>query len=109
MISWIKRLLFGKKLLVITTPFHSVKILKQMELSLVKLTNQYRLLILPEGVDVHIAEQKIKEMADAAEMLWVVLANVSEGDWTKQTKEWQDAAAKWRDNYHKKLKELRLI
>jgi hypothetical protein len=38
-------------------------------------------------------------MADAAEMLWVVLANVSGGDWTKQTQEWQEAAARWRDNY----------
>jgi hypothetical protein len=38
-------------------------------------------------------------MADAAEMLWVVLANVSGGDWTKQTPEWQEAAARWRDYY----------
>lgn len=38
-------------------------------------------------------------MAAAAEMLWVVLANVSGGDWTKQTPEWQEAAARWRDNY----------
>jgi len=40
-----------------------------------------------------------REIRDAAEMLWVVLANVSEGDWTKQTEEWQKAAARWRDNY----------
>jgi hypothetical protein len=38
-------------------------------------------------------------VADAAEMLWVVLANVSGGDWTKQTPEWQEAAARWRDYY----------
>ena len=38
-------------------------------------------------------------MDDAAEMLWVVLANVSGGDWTQQSQEWQDAAARWRDNY----------
>lgn len=38
-------------------------------------------------------------MTDAAEMLWVVLANVSGGDWTLQTLEWQEAAARWRDNY----------
>jgi hypothetical protein len=38
-------------------------------------------------------------MADAAEMLWVVLANVSGGDWTQQSAEWQDAAARWRDHY----------
>jgi hypothetical protein len=45
------------------------------------------------------AEIKLQELKDAAEMLWVVLANVSEGDWTKQTEEWQKAAARWRDNY----------
>lgn len=38
-------------------------------------------------------------LADAAEMLWVVLANVSGGDWTKQSPEWQEAAARWRDYY----------
>jgi hypothetical protein len=38
-------------------------------------------------------------LADAAEMLWVVLANVSGGDWTKQSPEWQEAAARWRDDY----------
>lgn len=43
-------------------------------------------------------------MADAAEMLWVVLANVSGGDWTKQTPEWQEAAARWRDNYFAALR-----
>jgi len=41
----------------------------------------------------------VKALRDAAEMLWVVIANVSGGDWSKQTQEWQDAAARWRDNY----------
>ncbi len=45
------------------------------------------------------------KMSDAAEMLWVVLANVSGGDWTKQTQEWQDAAARWRDYYFAALKD----
>lgn len=39
-------------------------------------------------------------LADAAEMLWVCLANVSGGDWTRQSEEWQKAAARWRDAYH---------
>jgi len=43
-------------------------------------------------------------MADAAEMLWIVLANVSQGDWTKQTPDWQEAAARWRDNYFQAVK-----
>jgi len=45
-------------------------------------------------------------MTDAAEMLWVVLANVSGGDWTKQSPEWQEAAARWRDNYFASLKAM---
>ena len=48
---------------------------------------------------VDLLSARYHEMADAAEMLWVVLANVSEGDWTKQTAEWQEAAARWRDLY----------
>jgi thiosulfate reductase cytochrome b subunit len=42
-------------------------------------------------------------MADAAEMLWVVLANVSGGDWTKQSPEWNEAASRWRDDYFEAL------
>lgn len=42
----------------------------------------------------------------AAEMLWIVLANVSGGDWTKQTEEWQVAARRWADNFHKVAAEL---
>lgn len=37
---------------------------------------------------------------DLAYLAWVVIANVSEGDWSKQTPEWQEAAANWRDKYH---------
>ena len=33
-------------------------------------------------------------MQDAAEMLWVVMAYVNEGNWSKQSQQWQDAAAK---------------
>lgn len=39
------------------------------------------------------------QLEQAAEMLWVVLAFVSGGDWTKQSPEWQEAAERWRDNY----------
>ena len=44
-------------------------------------------------------ETPSEAMADAAEMLWVVLANVSGGDWTQQSLEWQEAAARYRDKY----------
>jgi hypothetical protein len=40
-----------------------------------------------------------QRLADAAEMLWTVLANVSGGNWSQQSPEWQEAAARWRDNY----------
>ena len=53
-------------------------------------------------------KKRVREFVDAAEMLWICLANVSEGDWTKQTIAWQEAAQKWRDNYFKRLKELGL-
>ncbi len=52
-------------------------------------------------------EEKKQEEADAAEMLWVVLANVSGGDWTKQNRDWQEAAARWCDNYFKTFLEGR--
>ena len=51
-------------------------------------------------------KERIKKIDDAAEMLWVVLANVSGVDWTKQTEEWQAACIKWRDNYFDARKAL---
>lgn len=39
------------------------------------------------------------DLANAAEMLWVTVANVD--DWKKQSPEWQQAAARWRDNFFK--------
>jgi hypothetical protein len=36
---------------------------------------------------------------DAADYLWTVVANVSGGDWSKQSKDWQEAAAKARDGF----------
>jgi hypothetical protein len=41
---------------------------------------------------------------NAGEMLWVVMANVSGGDWKKQTVEWQEAAGRWRDEFHRVAK-----
>jgi len=47
-----------------------------------------------------------QKLADAAEMLWVVVANASGGDWKRETLEWQEAAAHWRDNYFNVLREI---
>lgn len=40
---------------------------------------------------------------DALNRAWEIMANVSWGDWTKQPQEWQDAAARWRDEQFQPL------
>ena len=40
---------------------------------------------------------------DLAYTAWTIIANVSEGDWSKQTEEWQGAAIRWRDQFHAAL------
>lgn len=40
---------------------------------------------------------------DLLELAWGVIANAGGGDWTTQTEEWQEAAARWRDRYHAAL------
>jgi hypothetical protein len=34
---------------------------------------------------------------------WGIIANVSAGDWERQSHEWRLAAAAWRDEYHTRL------
>lgn len=46
-----------------------------------------------------LADRLAERLTGAAEMLWVVLANVSGGDWTKQDMQWRLAAAAARDHY----------
>ena len=43
-------------------------------------------------------------MAEITHMLWLLVENVSEGDWTKQTPLWQEDAAIWRDEYFAAVK-----
>lgn len=52
--------------------------------------------------------QNTERMRDAAEFLWVVLANVSEGDWSKQSEEWRRAAERARDDFHTLCKTLNM-
>lgn len=47
----------------------------------------------------HILQEDLEEMKSAAEYLWIVLANTSSGDWSKQSSEWQTAAARARDGF----------
>lgn len=38
---------------------------------------------------------------------WTVIANAGQGDWTRESEEWQQAAAQWRDNWHNFIDENR--
>ena len=44
-----------------------------------------------------------EERADILEWAWSVIANAGGGNWKLETPEWQEVAAKWRDEYHKLL------
>ena len=53
---------------------------------------------LPAGIgDIRQSEERAKRIEEALEMAWLVIANVSGGDWEKQSSDWQTAVAKWRD------------
>lgn len=47
---------------------------------------------------IRLAEAEVERLQDAMEAAWVILANVSGGEWTQQSEEWCEAARKWRDN-----------
>jgi hypothetical protein len=44
---------------------------------------------------------------DLEEFAWVLLANVSGGDWKKQSAEWQKTVIQWRELWHSKLRRER--
>lgn len=48
---------------------------------------------------------RYKRMAEAAESLWIVLADVNNGDWSQQSETWQLAAEHARDFYFALLNE----
>lgn len=45
-------------------------------------------------------EEQYEAAMDCMNYAWTIICNVSEGDWTKQQQEWQDAAARCREQYH---------
>jgi hypothetical protein len=47
--------------------------------------------------------------ADMIESAWGIIANAGGGDWSKESIEWQEAAAAWRDRFHRHLDERPLI
>ena len=40
------------------------------------------------------------------ESAWGIIANAGGGNWESQTPEWQEAAKKWREAYHRTLRQL---
>jgi ABC-type transporter Mla subunit MlaD len=55
----------------------------------------------------HNAAAAQKSLVDALEWAWTIIANAGGGDWTKESQDWQDAAAKWRDEaWHPTLDKL---
>ena len=37
---------------------------------------------------------------DLLEQAWGIIANAGGGNWERESKEWQEAASAWRDQYH---------
>lgn len=51
-----------------------------------------------------VREEALAENALLVELAWGIIANASGGNWDLESKDWQTAAAKWRDDYHHSLK-----
>ena len=49
-------------------------------------------------------ERWARERHELLEYAWTIIANAGGGDWGKETKDWQDAAAKFRNQYHDAIK-----
>jgi len=45
-------------------------------------------------------EENVARWSDLANWMWTIICNVSEGNWERQSMEWQTAARKARDEYH---------
>ena len=46
------------------------------------------------------AGAEVARLRALGEWAVVIISNVSEGDWTQEVDEWQDAARKWMDAFH---------
>jgi len=49
---------------------------------------------------------KSQQRTDLLELAWGIIANAGSGDWERESKEWQDAAIRWRDIYFGSLKRV---
>ena len=46
---------------------------------------------------------EIDRLRQSEERAWCLIANAFEGNWDRAPLEWQEAAERWRDEYHKHL------
>jgi hypothetical protein len=44
------------------------------------------------------ARERIKRLEECIGAAWMIIANVNEGDWTKQSNYWQEFVVRWKDN-----------
>lgn len=49
------------------------------------------------------ADERVRGVTDLEEFAWTIIANAGEGDWQRESRDWRDAAARWRGQYHAKL------
>lgn len=55
----------------------------------------------PSATEVSPTNSSARLDGPSLDLAWGLIANVSGGDWSKQSQEWQTAAAMWRDEYCK--------
>lgn len=48
----------------------------------------------------HDGVMQLAKLREELELAWGIIANAGGGDWFKESQEWQDAAAKWRDEFY---------
>ena len=44
------------------------------------------------------ARAEIERLRESLDWAWAVIANAGGGDWTRETRDWQAAAIRWRDD-----------
>ena len=44
--------------------------------------------------------QEVERLRELVEYAWTIIANAGEGNWERESSEWQEAAKLWRTQYH---------
>lgn len=68
-----------------------------------ELENKYQDLLCKQGKEIRLDERC--KVTDILDDMWCLICNVSEGNWNKQSNEWQDAALRTREKYVAQLNE----